>query len=154
MFRKFVLSCSIVSLAALITWGFAPGSVTPASASATSATNADCRVRLTVNDPILNGTPASPQGARVSWTVDNVPPCYRIEGFRITFNFTLADGSSHQRIVNAAATANLAGVALNLNTPLARRDRPTVITATVLARAVPIDNQITGTRNATTELRP
>ncbi len=153
MFRKYLLSCSIISLAALIAWGVAPGGATPASASATSATNADCKVRLTVNDPLLNGTPANPQGARVTWTVDNVPPCYRIEGFRVTFNFTLADGSTHQRIVNAAGTANTAGVALNLSAPLPRRDRPTVITATVVAKAVPIDNQIVGTGNATLEIR-
>jgi len=154
MIRKFLLSSSILSLLALVAWGLAPVNVTPACAAASPATTNDCRVRLTVNDPILNGSPASPQGARVSWTVDNVPPCYRIEGFRVTFNFTLADGSSHQRIVNAAATANLAGVALNLSAPLPRRDRPTVITATVVAKAVPINNQIVGTENATTELNP
>lgn len=152
MFRKCLLSSSMLSLIALIAWGLAPATATPASA--TPATTNDCRVRLTVNDPILNGSPASPQGARVTWTVDNVPPCYRISGFQVTFNFTLADGSSHQRVVNAAGTANMAGVALNLNTPLPRRDRPTVITATVVATAVPIDNQIRGTANATTELRP
>ncbi len=156
MLRKcllFVSIFSLFSLATLTVLGFASRSTAPASAAVTPTTN-DCRVRLTVNDPILNGTPASPQGARVTWSVANVPPCYRIEGFRVTFNFTLADGSSHQRIVNAAPTANMAGVALNLSTPLPRRDRPTVITATVVASAVPIDNRIVGTENATTELNP
>lgn len=154
MFRKSILLFSSLSLVALIAWGVTLIGASPASASVAPATSQDCRVRLTVNDPILNGSKASPEGARVTWTVDNVPPCYRIEGFRVTFNFTLADGSSHQRIVNAAATANMAGVALNLTTPLPRRDRPTVITATVVAKAVPINNQIVGTENATTELTP
>jgi hypothetical protein len=122
--------------------------------SAAPAANGECRVRLSVNDPILNGTPANPQGARVTWTVDNVPPCYRIESYRVTFNFTLADGSSHQRVVNAPGNATQASTQLNLTAPLPRRDRPTVITATVVGRAVPIDNQINGTGNATTELRP
>lgn len=149
MLRKCILLTSIIALTALAAWGFTPAA-TPAAAA--PATNGDCRVRLTVNDPVLNGTAASPTGARVTWTVDNVPPCYRIEGFRVTFNFTLADGSSHQRIVNAAGTANMAGVALSVPTPLPRRDRPTVITATVVAKAVPINNQIVGTENATTEI--
>lgn len=128
--------------------------LTAGSVVSAAAANGDCRVKLTVNDPILNGTPANPQGARVTWTVDSVPSCYRIEGIRATFNFTLADGSVHQKVVNVAGNATQASAQLNLTAPLPRRDRPTVITATVVATAVPIDNQIRGTGNATTELRP
>lgn len=124
------------------------------AAAAIPATNGDCRVKLTVTDPVLNGTPANPQGARVNWTLDSVPSCYRIEGIRATFNFTLADGSSHQKVVNVAGNVTQASAQLNLTAPLPKRDRPTVITATVVATAVPIDNQIRGTGNATTELRP
>jgi hypothetical protein len=154
MFRKSLFLLSLISLAGLVAWGITAGKAAPAAATALPATNGECRVRLTVNDPILNGTPANPQGARVTWTVDNVPSCYRIESIRATFNFTLADGSSHQKVVNVAGNATQASAPLNLTAPLPRRDRPTVITATVVARAVPIDNQINGTGNATTELRP
>jgi hypothetical protein len=153
MFRKSLLLLSFVSFAALLVWGFAPGGATPASASMTSATTQDCRVRLSVNNPVLQGTPANPTGARVTWTVDNVPPCYRIQGIRVTFNFTLADGSAKQKIENVAGNATQASTAISVAAPLARRDRPTVITATVVATAVPIDPQITGTANATAETR-
>lgn len=152
MFRKSLLLLSLVSIAALLVWGFASGGATPASASATSAQGADCRVRLTVNNPQLQGPTAFPQGARVSWTIDNVPPCYRISGIQVTFNFTLADGSAKQKIVNVAGNATQAQTQLNLAAPLPRQDRPTVITATVVAQAVPIDNQIRGTANATTTI--
>ncbi|MFN0084392.1 MAG: hypothetical protein ACKVX9_03300 [Blastocatellia bacterium] len=140
---------SIVSLAALLVWGFSPGGTTSASAAMTQ----DCRVRLSVNNPILQGTPANPTGARVSWSVDNVPPCYRIQGFRVTFNFTLADGSTKQKIESVPGNSTQANTAISVAAPLARRDRPTVITATVVATAVPIDPQITATANATAETR-
>jgi hypothetical protein len=150
MYRKSLFFLSFITLTIIAVWSLASSSNTTASAAATPT---ECKVKLTVNDPTLKGTPANPQGARVTWTVDQVPPCYRLSGIRATFNFTLADGSVHQKEVNVAPNATQAQVELNLTAPLAKRDRPTVITSTVVATAVPIDNQIRGTGNATTEIR-
>src|SRR5215510_6700335 len=70
MFRKSVLLLSLVVLAALIGWGFAPGGSTPACASASSATN--CTLQVTVNRPAFVGTAQNPQTASVTWTVTNL----------------------------------------------------------------------------------
>ncbi len=152
MLRKSLLLLSIVSFAALITWGFAPGGATPASASVAPATTPDCRVSLTVNNPILQGTRKRPEGANVSWTITNVPPCYRISAIQVTFNFTLADGTTKQRVVNVAGNATSAQTTLNLTADLPRADRPNTVTANVLVTAVPIDNQIRKSESASTDL--
>ena len=154
MFRKSLFLFTIVSISALGAWGFAPGGATPASAAAT----ADCRVRLTVNAPTLAGPLYHPDSVSVTWTIDNVPPCYRISGQTVTFNIVQRDGGNIQKIVNVAGNATSATKELLINAAeadrLFKRDRPTTITATVVATAVPIDNQIRGTDVETAEVTP
>lgn len=134
MLRKSILFLSFASIAALITWGFAPGGATPACASAASAQN-QCALQLTVNNPVFQGTPAQPQGATVSWTITNKPPCYRIDGSEVTFTFQLNDGSVAQRVVNVNGNATTAQLNLAVN-PLPAGKRPNAITANVLVKAI------------------
>lgn len=158
MFRKSILLFSSFSLAALIAWGLVPFNVTPASASATPATSAECRLKLTTLAPTLTGPLYHPESVNVSWTVDNVPPCYRISGIQVTFNIVQRDGDNKQKIVNVPGNATSASAQLLLNAPeaakLFKKDRPTTVTATVIATAVPIDSQIRGTDVETSEVTP
>jgi hypothetical protein len=139
MLRKSILFISLASIAALITWGFALGGSTPVCASATQPPQ--CRLQLTVNSPTLQGSPAQPTGATVSWTITNKPPCYRIVGSQVTFNFNLNDGTNVQRVVNITGNATNAQVNLAGN-PLPPGKRPNAITANVEVRAI-ADPQIT-----------
>jgi hypothetical protein len=134
MLRKSILFLSLASIAALITWGFAPGGSTPVCASATSA-QGPCALRVTVNNPTFQGTPAQPTGAAVSWTITNKPQCYRIVGSEVTFTFQLNNGSVQQRVVNIAG--NGTNASLNLATaPLPANTRPNGLTANVVVRAI------------------
>jgi len=134
MLRKSLLFISVASIAALIAWGFTKGGATSASASAAS-TLGPCDLQLTVGAPALQGTPAQPTGATVTWTITNKPQCYRIDGSKVTFNFNLNDGTNVQRevIVNGNVTnaqINLAG------NPLPPNKRVNAITANVIVKAI------------------
>ena len=134
MLRKTILFLSFASIAGLIAWGFAPGGSTPACAAATSA-QGQCTLQLTVNSPTLQGSPAQPTGATVSWTITNKPPCYRIDGSQVTFNFNLNDGTNVQRVVQVAGNATNAQVNLAGN-PLPPNKRVNAITANVIVKAI------------------
>src|SRR6185436_21015508 len=86
---------------------------------------------------------------RVTWNSDNLPHWYRISGQTVTFNIVQRDGGNIQKMVNVAGNATSATKELLINAAeadrLFKKDRPTSITATVVATAVPIDNQIRGT---------
>ena len=133
MLRKSILFLSLASIAALIALGFAPGGSTPACAAATSA-QGPCSLRVTVNNPTFQGTPAQPTGATVSWTVVK-PPCYRIVGSEVTFTFQLNNGSVAQRVVNITGNATNASLNLAL-APLPANTRPNGVTANVAVRAI------------------
>lgn len=154
MFRKGLLLLSLVSVSALGVWGLTPAGATPASAPAT----ADCRVRLTVNAPTLAGPLYHPDSVSVTWTIDNVPPCYRITSQQVTFNIVQRDGDNIQKIVNVAGNVTSATKELLINAPeaakLFKKDRPTTVTATVVATAVPIDNTVRGTDVESSEVTP
>ncbi|MCI0697487.1 hypothetical protein L0337_36450 [candidate division KSB1 bacterium] len=133
MLRKSILFLSLTSIAALMAWGFAPGGSTPVCASAASA-QGQCRLQVSVNSPTFQGTPAQPTGAAVSWTITNKPPCYRIIGSQVTFNFQLNNGSTARRVVNVPG--NGTNASLNLATaPLPANIRPNGLTANVQVRA-------------------
>lgn len=134
MLRKSILFLSLASITALIAWGFAPGGATPACASAASA-QGQCQLQFTVNSPTLQGSPGQPTGATVSWTITNRPPCYRIDGSQVTFNFNLNDGTNIQRVVNVAGNATNAQVNLAVN-PLPPNKRVNAITANVIVKAI------------------
>ncbi len=134
MLRKSLLFLSFASIAALIAWGFVKGSAKTASASTASAPN-QCDLQLTVNSPTLQGTPAQPTGATVSWTITNKPTCYRIDGSQVTFNFNLNDGANVQRVVNVAGNVTNAQVNLAGN-PLPPNKRVNAITANVIVKAI------------------
>jgi hypothetical protein len=134
MLRKSLLFLSFASIAALIAWGFVKGSAKTASASTASAPN-QCDLQLTVNSPTLQGTPAQPTGATVSWTITNKPTCYRIDGSQVTFNFNLNDGANVQRVVNVAGNVTNAQVNLAGN-PLPPSKRVNAITANVIVKAI------------------
>src|SRR5215475_6263889 len=93
MLRKSILVLSLASIAALIAWGFAPSRSTSACAATSTA---PCALDVAVNNPALQGTPAKPTGATVTWTITE-PPCYKIVGVDVTFNFTMGDGSAEHR---------------------------------------------------------
>jgi hypothetical protein len=161
MFRKSILLFSSLSLVALIAWGITLIGATPASASAAlpePAMNADCRLKITTNAPTLVGPLYHPESVNVSWTVDNVPPCYRISSIQVTFNIVQRDGDNKQKIVNVPGNATSASAQLLLNVPeaarLFKKDRPTPVTATVVATAVPVDSQIRTSDVETSEVTP
>jgi hypothetical protein len=133
---------SMLSLAALVVGGYVLRGAKPASASATMTMFACARPSFTLNQPQLQGTPASPTGVRVTWSNVTVPDCYRISEFKVTFNAVLRNGDTRNLEVTVPGNATQAQSAINVAGPLPPGDRPTVITATVVANAVPIDNQI------------
>jgi hypothetical protein len=134
MLRKSILFLSFASIAALIAWGFAPGGSTPVCASSASA-QSPCALRVTVNNPTFQGTPANPTGAAVSWTIANKPQCYRIVGSEVTFTFQLNNGNVEQRVVNIAGNATSASLNLAAG-PLPANTRPNGLTANVQVRAI------------------
>jgi hypothetical protein len=134
MLRKSLLFISVASIAALIAWGFTPGKSTTVCASAASA-QGQCQLQLTVNSPTLQGSPAQPTGATVTWTITNKPPCYRIDGSQVTFNFNLNDGTNVQRVVNVNGNVTNAQVNLAGN-PLPPNKRVNAITANVIVKAI------------------
>jgi hypothetical protein len=141
MLRKSLLFVSMISFAALMVWSFALRGVTPASASATSATFTCARPSFTLNQPVLQGTPANPTGVRVTWSNVTVPDCYRISEFKVTFNAVLRNGDTRDLSVTVPGNATQAQAAINTG-PVPPGNRPTVITATVVAVAVPIEAQL------------
>jgi hypothetical protein len=94
----------------------------------------------------------------VTWTIDNVPPCFRITSHTVTFNIVQRDGGNVQKIVTVPGSVTSATKELLINAPeaarLFKKDRPTSITATVVATAVPIDSQIRGTDVESAEFTP
>ncbi len=141
MFRKSFLLLSLVAFAALIAWGVAPGGSTPACASATSAQSANCALQLTVNQPSLTGTPASPNRVGVTWNVTNVPPCFKITGAQITFTVTRNNAPTIVKVVNVSGNNTNGGAIadLGLGQNLPPPQRPNAITAEVRVTAEAID---------------
>jgi hypothetical protein len=134
MLRKSLLFLSFASIAALIAWGFVKGSAKTASASTASAPN-QCDLQFTVNSPTLQGSPAQPTGATVSWTITNKPSCYRIDGSQVTFTFNLNDGTNVQRVV--PVNGNVTNAQINLaGNPLPPNKRVNAITANVIVKAI------------------
>ena len=131
MLRKSLLFFSFASIAALIAWGVAPGGAKSACASATSAQN-PCVIQASVDPPILNGSPASPTSARVTWSITNVPTCYRLTSKTITFTITRNNAPNIVKVVNAPGTATSGSTSVSLadlgqNLPAAERINAIVV---------------------------
>jgi hypothetical protein len=129
----------------------------PATKSfATSAQNTQCNVTIKVGRPTLTGPLPRPTHVNVSWTVENLPLCYRISGSRITFNIVAQDGTNETITRNINGNATTASAPINI--PSARLEklfpvnRPAVITATVETNAVPIAPSYTHTDVQTAEV--
>jgi hypothetical protein len=152
MFRKSVLLLSLVVLAALIGWGFAPGGSTPACASASSATN--CALQITVNRPAFVGTAQNPQTASVTWTVTNLPPCYQITESEVTFTITRNNQPNVvlKKTVVGAATNTSVNLVNALGSNLAAGFQPNAIVAEVRVKASAIDPNKTKTESNTLSL--
>jgi hypothetical protein len=93
--------------------------------SATSAQN-PCVIQASVNPPILSGTPASPASVRVTWSITNVPTCYRLVSKTITFTITRNNAPNIVRVVNAPGTGTSGSTSVSLsdlgqNLPAAER---------------------------------
>jgi len=133
MLRKSILVLSLASIAALIAWEFAPSrSMSACAATSTSP----CALDVEVSNPKLQGTPAKPTGATVAWKITNLPPCYRIVGADVTFNFTMGDASVESRpgkpkFGPAGGTAEA-----DLTKPLPANKKVGAITATVIVNAI------------------
>jgi hypothetical protein len=130
---------------------------TPAAKSSeTSAQNKQCNVTIKVGSPTLTGPLPRPTHVNVSWTVENLPACYRISGSRVTFNIVAQDGTNETIIRNINGNATTASAPINI--PSARIEklfpinRPAVITATVETNAVPIAPSYTHTDVQTAEV--
>ncbi len=113
-----------------------------ANSSAGPAQNTHCNVKIKVGRPALTGALPRPTSVNVSWTVENLPPCYRISSSRVTFNLVAQDGTNETivRIINgdgasASAPINIPSAKLDKLFPI---NRPAAITATVQTIAVPI----------------
>ncbi|MGH9937413.1 MAG: hypothetical protein ACREAM_14295 [Blastocatellia bacterium] len=147
MFRKSLLLLSLVSIAALMVWGFAPGGSTPACASATSSAN--CALQLTVNRPAFVGTAQNPQTASVTWNITNLPPCYQITESEVTFTITRNNQPNVviKRTVIGAATNVSVSLVNALGSNLASGFRPNAIVAEVRVKASAIDPNKTRTES-------
>jgi hypothetical protein len=127
-----------------------------AKSSATSAQNTHCNVTIKVGRPTLTGPLPRPTHINVSWTVENLPLCYRISGSRVTFNIVAQDGTNETIIRNINGNATTASAPINI--PSARLEklfpinRPAVITATVETNAIPIAPSYTHTDVQTAEV--
>jgi hypothetical protein len=129
----------------------------PAAKSwAPSAQNKQCNVTIKVARPTLTGPLPRPTNVNVSWTVENLPSCYRISGSRVTFNIVAQDGTNETIIRNINGDGATASAPINI--PNAKLDRlfpinrPAVITATVQTTAVPIAPSYTHTDVQTAEV--
>src|SRR5215510_744191 len=127
-----------------------------AKSSATSAQNKQCNVTIKVGKPTLTGPLPRPTHVNVSWTVENLPLCYRISGSRVTFNIVAQDGTNETiksningNATTATAPINIPGARLEKLFPI---NRPAVITATVETSAVPIAPSYTHTDVQTAEV--
>jgi hypothetical protein len=140
---------SMLSLAALIGWGFAPGGSTPACASAAAAAN--CALQLTVNQPAFVGTAQNPQSASVTWNVTNLPPCYEITESEVTFTITRNNQPNVvlRKTVPGSGTFTSVNLASSLGTNLAPGARPNAIVAEVRVKARAIDPNKTKTESNT-----
>jgi hypothetical protein len=124
--------------------------------SAPSAQNKQCNVTIKVGKPTLTGPLPRPTHVNVSWTVENLPLCYRISGSRVTFNIVAQDGTNETIKWNINGNATTASAPINI--PSARLEklfqinRPAVITATVETSAVPIAPSYTHTDVQTAEV--
>jgi hypothetical protein len=124
--------------------------------SAPSAQNKQCNVTIKVGKPTLTGPLPRPTHVNVSWTVENLPLCYRISGSRVTFNIVAQDGTNETIKWNINGNATTASAPINI--PSARIEklfpinRPAVITATVETSAVPIAPSYTHTDVQTAEV--
>src|SRR5262245_8220512 len=74
--------------------------------SVASAQNTQCNVTINVGKPTLTGALPRPTHVNVSWTVENLPSCYRISNSRVTFNIVAQDGTN---ITLGPVTINGAG---------------------------------------------
>jgi len=124
--------------------------------SAPSAQNKQCNVTIKVGKPTLTGPLPRPTHVNVSWTVENLPSCYRISGSRVTFNIVAQDGTNETIRWNINGKGATASAPINI--PSARLEklfpinRPVVITATVETSAVPIAPSYTHTDVQTAEV--
>jgi hypothetical protein len=124
--------------------------------SAPSAQNKQCNVTIKVGKPTLTGPLPRPTHVNVSWTVENLPLCYRISASRVTFNIVAQDGANETIKWNINGNATTASAPINI--PSARLEklfpinRPAVITATVETTAVPIAPSYTHTDVQTAEV--
>jgi len=124
--------------------------------SATSEQNTQCNVTIKVGKPTLTGPLPRPTHVNVSWTVENLAPCYRVSNSRVTFNIVSQDGANETIKWNVSGNATTASAPINI--PSARLEklfpinRPAVITATVETNAVPIAPSYTHTDVQTAEV--
>ena len=124
--------------------------------SAPSAQNKQCNVTIKVGKPTLTGPLPRPTHVNVSWTVENLPLCYRISSSRVTFNIVAQDGANET--IKWNINGNGATASAPINIPTARLEklfpinRPAVITATVETNAVPIAPSYTHTDVQTAEV--
>ena len=124
--------------------------------SAPSAQNKQCNVTIKVGKPTLTGPLPRPTHVNVSWTVENLPSCYRISGSRVTFNIVAQDGANETIKWNINGNATTASAPINIPTARLEKlfpiNRPAVITATVETSAVPIAPSYTHTDVQTAEV--
>jgi hypothetical protein len=152
MLRKSLLFLSFASIAALITWGFAPGGAKSACASAASAT--DCTLQVTVNRPAFVGTAQNPQSASVTWNITNLPPCYQVTESEVTFTITRNNQPNVvlKKTVTGSATNTAVNLVNALGANLAAGLQPNAIVAEVRVKASAIDPNKTKTESNTLSL--
>jgi len=108
-----------------------------------------CALQITVNRPALVGTVENPQTASVTWTITNLPPCYRITESEVTFTITRNNQPNIviKRTVTGAATNVAANLVNALGSNLATGFQPNMIVAEVRVKASAIDPHKTKTES-------
>ena len=125
--------------------------------SLAAAQNTQCNVTIKLGKPTLTGALPRPTHVNVSWTVENLPSCYRIINSRVTFNIVARDGTN-ETIGPLTINGDAARASARITLPAARLDRlfppnnPAVITATVQTTAVPVAPSYTHTDVETAEV--
>ena len=100
-----------------------------------------CALQIAVNRPAFVGTAEDPQTASVTWSITNLPPCYRITESEVTFTITRNNQPNVvvKKTVTGAATNVSASLVNTLGSNLTPGFQPNAIVAEVRVKASAID---------------
>lgn len=161
MFRKTFFSLSMFVVVAMLTIGFKSNSPLPATETVSAATTpmvissaatpvqaATCpNPKVTVNEVSLVGGRTNPGSVKVTWTISNLQPCFKVQKSDLTLVLTPQNGNPITKNVTIngdGTTANvpLLGSGITLERLKLLFAKPTAAIATVKVTAIPVAAQL------------